>query len=90
MRAVVQRVSQVRVEVDGRLVNAISEGLVVFVCAVDDEAPDITAWAKRLCGLRVFPDATGKMNQSLLETGGSLLLVSQIHAQRRDEKGPAT
>jgi len=87
MRAVVQRVSQGRVEVDGRLVNAIAAGLVVFVCAMDDEAPDITAWAKRLCGLRVFPDATGKMNQSLLETGGSLLLVSQFTLSADMKKG---
>ena len=75
MRAVVQRVSQGRVEVDDRLVNAIAEGLVVFVCAMDNEAPDITAWAKRFAGC-VVPDATGKMNQSLPETGGSLLLIS--------------
>ena len=87
MRAVVQRVSGARVEVAHQTISEIGHGLVVLICAMDDESPDLKAWANRLCKLRVFSDAEGKMNQSLLDTGGSLLLVSQFTLSADMKKG---
>lgn len=87
MRAVVQRVSCARVEVARKTISEIGHGLVVLICAMDDENPDLSAWANRLCKLRVFSDAEGKMNQSLLDTGGSLLLVSQFTLSADMKKG---
>ena len=84
MRAVVQRVSQARVEVDGVSVGAISAGLLVLVCAMAGDTAQDEAWmVDRLLVLRVFPDDAGKMNRSLLDrhAGGvpaGLLLVSQF------------
>ena len=87
MRAVVQRVSQARVEVAQKTVSSIGPGLVVLICAMDNEPPDISSWASRLCRLRVFNDETGKMNKSLLDTGGSMLLVSQFTLSADMKKG---
>ncbi len=87
MRAVVQRVSRARVEVAHETISEIGCGLVVLICAMDDENPDLSAWANRLCKLRVFSDAAGKMSQSLLDTGGSLLLVSQFTLSADMKKG---
>ena len=87
MRAVVQRVSCARVDVADETVSEIGQGLVVLICAMDDEKPDLSAWASRLCRLRVFSDEDGKMNRSLLDTGGSLLLVSQFTLAADMKKG---
>ena len=87
MRAVVQRVSHARVDVAGKTVSEIGWGLVVLICAMDDEDPDLSAWANRICRLRVFSDEAGKMNKSLLDTGGSLLLVSQFTLSADMKKG---
>jgi D-aminoacyl-tRNA deacylase len=77
--ALVQRVAQARVEVGGSVVGAIGRGLLVFLCAEpdDDEALADTLAAK-LVKLRVFADATGKMNLALADVGGGLLVVSQF------------
>lgn len=79
MMALLQRVAMARVEVDGRCVAAIEQGALVFVCA---EPADTQAHAERLVAkllaLRVFSDADGKMNLSLKDVGGGLLLVSQF------------
>ena len=79
MLALLQRVRQARVEVDGQVVGAIDAGLLVLVCA---EPADTPAQADRLVDkllkLRVFADAAGKMNRSLQDVGGGLLLVSQF------------
>ena len=87
MRAVVQRVSKARVDVAQETVSEIGEGLVALICAMDDESPDLSAWASRLCRLRIFNDEDGKMNRSLLDTGGSLLLVSQFTLSADMKKG---
>ena len=87
MRAVVQRVSRARVDVDEKTVSEIGQGLVVLICAMDNETPDVSSWAKRLCRLRIFSDEAGKMNKSLLDTGGSLLLVSQFTLSADMNKG---
>ena len=79
MIALVQRVAQAWVEVRGRTVGAIDQGLLVFVCAepADDEALADKLVAK-LLKLRVFADAAGKMNRSLVDVNGGLLVVSQF------------
>ena len=79
MKALVQRVSQARVEIDGAVVGAIGAGLLVLVCA---ERGDTDAAADRLLAkllkLRIFSDEAGKMNRSVQDIGGGLLLVSQF------------
>ncbi len=87
MRVLVQRVSKARVLVDGETVGAIGRGLLVFVCAMDDETPAIKTWAHRLCNLRVFADQEGRMNQSLQAVGGGLLLVPQFTLSADMNKG---
>jgi len=77
--SLIQRVSQARVEVEGRTIGAIGPGLLVLVCAErgDSEAQADKLLAKTL-KLRIFSDEAGKMNRSLQDTGGGLLLVSQF------------
>ncbi len=79
MISLIQRVSQARVEVAGRTFGAIGPGLLVLVCA---ERGDSEAQADKLLAkilkLRIFSDEAGKMNRSLQDTGGGLLLVSQF------------
>lgn len=79
MRAVVQRVSRAEVRVDGEVTGRIASGLCVLVGVGqgDDEAAAV-ALADKVSGLRVFEDDEGKMNRSLVETGGALLAVSQF------------
>jgi D-aminoacyl-tRNA deacylase len=77
--ALVQRVSRARVEVDGAIVGEIGHGLLVFVCAEpEDDEPQADRLVAKLLKLRVFSDAAGKMNLSLGEVDGGLLLVSQF------------
>ena len=79
MRVVIQRVSQARVVADGRTTGAIASGLLVFLgVARYDTRADADYLADKLTGLRIFPDDAGKMNRSVLETGGGLLIVSQF------------
>ena len=79
MRALLQRVTEASVRVEGAVVGEIGPGLVILACAMrgDDEAR-----ARRLAGkaarLRVFRDEAGRMNRSLLDTGGAALVVSQF------------
>ena len=79
MKALVQRVGRAAVTVDGETVGQIGLGLLVLLGV---EAGDDRAEADRLCGkiakLRIFPDDRGKMNRSVLESGGAILLVSQF------------
>jgi len=79
MKAVVQRVREARVDIDGQTVGAIGQGLLVLLCA---ERGDSDAVADRLLAkllkLRIFSDAAGKMNLSLQDVGGGLLVVSQF------------
>ena len=74
-----QRVSQARVTVDGQTVGEISDGLLALVGAThEDSVNDARAVAAKLAGLRIFADRAGKMNLSLLDTGGEVLVVSQF------------
>jgi D-tyrosyl-tRNA(Tyr) deacylase len=79
VRAVVTRVSDARVSVDGTIVGAIERGLLSLVgVAQDDTADDAAYLARKTAGLRIFRDDAGAMNRSLEEAGGSVLAVSQF------------
>jgi D-tyrosyl-tRNA(Tyr) deacylase len=79
MRAVVQRVTRASVTVEGETVGQIDGGLLVFLgVEVGDEKKDLNYLVGKITGLRIFEDAEGKMNRSLLDTQGSLLVISQF------------
>lgn len=79
MRAVIQRVASARVTVDGRETGAIGPGLLVLLGVhSDDEQRDVSWLAEKIVNLRIFEDNEGKMNRSLLDTGGAMLIVSQF------------
>ena len=79
MRAVVQRVSWARVRVEGETVGEIGPGLLALVGAAAGDTPaDAAAMADKLAGLRIFPDDEGRMNRSVAEAGGAVLVVSQF------------
>ncbi len=79
MRAVVQRVTRAEVSVEGELTGRIDAGLCVLVgVGKDDAQSDATALADKVVRLRIFEDDAGKMNRSVLDTGGALLAVSQF------------
>ena len=79
MIALVQRVSEARVEVGGRVVGAIGVGLLVLVCAEPaDTQAEVIRLVDKLLRLRIFSDDAGKMNRSVQDVDGALLLVSQF------------
>ena len=79
MRAVVQRVTQAAVRVDGRLTGEIGPGLLILVCAMQgDTEAQADQLAAKIAKLRIFRDDAGKMNLSLRDTGGAALIVSQF------------
>jgi len=88
MIALIQRVTEARVEVESEVVGAIGPGLLALVAVQpgDDEAR-IQRMAERLLGYRVFADSEGRMNLSLAQTGGGLLLVSQFTLAADTRKG---
>jgi D-aminoacyl-tRNA deacylase len=79
MKAVIQRVTRASVEVEGRTVGAIDAGLLVLLgVAKGDGEADCRFMVEKLRGLRIFADDAGKMNRSLTDVGGAVLLVSQF------------
>ena len=79
MRAVVQRVSKAKVEVEGKVTGEIGPGLLVLLgIGKADQAADAEFLAGKVVELRIFEDEAGKMNHSLMDTGGSMLVVSQF------------
>ncbi len=79
MRAVIQRVSEAGASVDGETTGSIGIGLVVLAgVAVGDTETDAEILARKIAGLRVFPDQDQKMNRSIVDAGGAVLLVSQF------------
>ena len=79
MRAVVQRVKSASVKVDGELVSEIGAGVLIFLgVAHEDTTTELEYIANKVANLRIFEDAEGKMNCSLLEAGGAALVVSQF------------
>jgi D-tyrosyl-tRNA(Tyr) deacylase len=88
MRAVLQRVTHASVKVDGELTGQIEAGLLVLLGAADgDEQADLDYILEKTLNLRIFPDEQGKMNLSLLDTGGQLLVVSQFTLLAQTRKG---
>ena len=79
MRAIIQRVKEARVDVDGETVGRIGEGMLVLLGAgKDDSGVDAEYLAEKILTLRIFEDDEGKMNLSVSDAGGSLLVVSQF------------
>ena len=79
MRAVVQRVKSASVTVDGERVSEIGAGVLIFLGVAHEDTPtELEYIANKVANLRIFEDAAGKMNCSLLETGGAALVVSQF------------
>ncbi|HKQ03687.1 MAG TPA: D-aminoacyl-tRNA deacylase [Blastocatellia bacterium] len=88
MRAVVQRVTSAKVEVDDRTVGEIGAGLLVLLgVARDDGEADADYLADKIIGLRIFRDDEGKMNRSLTDTSGAMLVVSQFTLYGDTRKG---
>lgn len=88
MIALIQRVSQAQVDVAGECVGRIGPGLLALVAIEPgDGAPQVARMTDRLLGYRVFDDAQGRMNRSLVEAGGELLLVSQFTLAADTGKG---
>ena len=88
MRAVVQRVTEARVEVAGEIVGEIGAGFLVLLgVSRDDGTTDADYLAEKIANLRVFEDDEGKMNRSLLESGGAMLAVSQFTLYGDTRKG---
>lgn len=88
MRAVVQRVTSAKVEVDDRTVGEIGAGLLVLLgVARDDGEADANYLADKIIGLRIFRDDEGKMNRSLTDTNGAMLVVSQFTLYGDTRKG---
>jgi D-tyrosyl-tRNA(Tyr) deacylase len=79
MRALVQRVSSASVTVDGSVTGEIGPGLLILVCAMREDTEKQSEWlAGKIVKLRIFKDEEGRMNRSLLDAGGSALVVSQF------------
>ena len=88
MRIVVQRVSQASVTVEEEVVGAIDAGLLLLVgVEPDDTEGEADAAVAKLCGLRIFADDAGKMNRSLVDIGGQVLVVSQFTLLGNTRKG---
>ena len=92
MRVVLQRVTRASVLVDGRVVGEIEHGLLTLGgVAQGDTEPQADALARKVVGLRIFADADGRFNESLLDVGGAALVVSQftLHADVRKGRRPS-
>ena len=88
MRVVVQRVSQSKVKVSGEVIGEIKEGLVVLVSFVDEDNDTDLGWmTKKIINLRIFNDDEGKMNRSVQDVGGDILLISQFTLHGSTKKG---
>ena len=88
MRAVIQRVTEASVTVDGRVTGSIGNGLLVLLGIEDsDSAEDIEWLSKKIANMRIFNDEMGVMNLSAIETGGDFLIVSQFTLMASTKKG---
>jgi len=88
MRAVIQRVSQASVTVEGAIIGQIQRGLMVLVGIVnEDDTSDIEWLSNKIIHMRIFEDENGVMNKSLIEVGGTILLVSQFTLHASTKKG---
>jgi D-aminoacyl-tRNA deacylase len=92
MRAVIQRVSQAAVQVEGRIVGQIGPGLLILLGVGAGDGPDeVALLADKIVQLRIFADDEGRFNRSLLEVGGAALVVSQftLYANMRKGRRPS-
>ena len=88
MKALLQRVSSAKVEVDGRVVGEIKKGLLVFLCAMKGDAEeDLDHTVRKVTQLRIFGDDQGKMNLSVLDIKGEVLVVPQFTLAAVTRKG---
>ena len=88
MRAVIQRVSQSNVKVSGEVMGEIKGGLMVLVSFVDEDNDTDLDWiSKKIVNLRIFNDDEGKMNRSVQDVGGDILLISQFTLHGSTKKG---
>jgi len=88
MKLVIQRVSEASVQIEGKVKGAIGLGLLVLAgIATDDEEEDLVWLAKKTVQMRIFSDKDGKMNRSLPEEQGDILLISQFTLQASTKKG---
>ena len=88
MRVVVQRVSQSNVKVSGEVIGEIKEGLMVLVSFIDEDNDIDLEWmTKKIVNLRIFNDDEGKMNRSVQDVGGDILLISQFTLHGSTKKG---
>ncbi|MDQ1265453.1 MAG: D-aminoacyl-tRNA deacylase [Bacteroidota bacterium] len=79
MKAVVQRVAKAKVTIEGRIAGEIGEGLLVLLAMAESDTKDEMKWmANKLVNLRVFPDEEDKMNRSVLDIGGGIMLISNF------------
>jgi D-tyrosyl-tRNA(Tyr) deacylase len=88
MRAVLQRVAEASVRVEGLVVGSIGKGILVYLGVAGGDGSSDAVWmAEKIANIRIFPDAAGAMNRSILDAGGSLLLVSQFTLLADARKG---
>ena len=88
MRAVIQRVKEANVKVDGRITGQIGQGLLVLVGIEDADTEEDIEWlSKKIAGLRIFDDENGVMNLSVTDIDGSILAVSQFTLMASTKKG---
>ena len=88
MRAVIQRVTNASVEIEGSIVGKCGKGYMILFCAVEGDTPqDIDLLAKKTANLRVFEDEEGKMNKSILDVDGEVLCISQFTLAADTRKG---
>ena len=88
MRAVIQRVSEASVTIDGKVKSAIKHGLLILLGVEDvDNDMDIQWLASKICHLRIFGDETGLMNRSVMDIQGEILVVSQFTLHASTKKG---
>lgn len=88
MKAVIQRVAHARVDVSGETIGAIERGLLVYLGVAEGDGPrDLEAVADKVAGLRIFEDEAGKMNLSVDQIGGAVLVVSQFTLLADTRKG---
>lgn len=88
MRVTIQRVSEASVMINGRLFSKIHQGLVIFLgVSASDDLNDIPWLVNKISGLRIFSDIEGKMNKSIIDVGGDVLLISQFTLFASTKKG---
>ncbi len=88
MVAVIQRVSEASVKIDGVISGAIDQGFVILLGICNEDSHEDIEWlSKKICGLRIFSDSEGKMNLNISQIGGDILLISQFTLLASTKKG---